>query len=324
MSNIRFHGIYAEYLKQFIEFKRNMGFKYQTEERMLLLFDRLTITLGEKEVGITKKFTDIWCVKRENESYIYRYNRNIALNQFSLYLSRIGIPSYISHIPKPKKSFTPYIYTEKEINAIFKVCDNLRCERKRMNSSYMVIPSLVRLLYGTGIRIGEALNLKTKDINLFDNFLIIKDAKNGKERVIPFSSSLSSVLQEYASYRDKMPLNRTEESFFFVQHNGNCCNSHTIYIRFQYILRQAGILFIGGHRGPRVHDLRHTFAVHSLAMMTDNNMDIYCSLPILSTYLGHLSLESTNQYVRLTAECYPNLVKQLEDIYINVFPEIQL
>ena len=323
MNNKCFIGIYADHIKQFIELKHSLGFKYNTEERILVRFDRLTVERCEKKIGITKELSEAWCMKRDNESYTNQYNRNVVLNQFSLYLSQVGIPSRTFHIRKQKKTFIPHIYTQREMGEIFNACDGLRCDRRRMNTSYMVMPSLIRLLYGTGIRIGEALCLKVKDVNLQDNFLILRDTKNGKERITPFSKSLSSVLQEYGLYRDKMPLVRTKNSFFFIQLNGKPCISHSIYIRFQYILRQANISFIGGHRGPRIHDLRHTFAVHSLAMMADGGMDIYCSLPILSTYLGHQSLEATNQYVRLTAEQYPNLIKETGDIYFNIFPQFK-
>jgi len=237
MNNKFFIGIYADHIKQFIELKHSLGFKYNTEERILVRFDRLTVERSEKRVGITKELSEAWCMKRDNESYTTQYNRNVVLTQFSLYLSQLGIPSHTSHIRKHQKTFIPHIYTLREMKEIFNACDGLRCDRRRMNTSYMVMPSLIRLLYGTGIRIGEALCLKAKDINLQENFLIVRDTKNGKERLIPFSKSLSSVLQEYESYRNKMPLVRTKNSFFFIQLNGNPCISHSIYIRFQYILR---------------------------------------------------------------------------------------
>ena len=95
-----------------------------------------------------------------------------------------------------------------------------------------------------------------------------------------------------------------------------------VYGWFRKILVRAGIPYAGGHQGPRIHDLRHTFAVHSLAKMAESGLDLYCALPYLSTYLGHQSIRATNGYVRLTAEMYPGLLKNIDTVCLNVFPKI--
>lgn len=319
---IVYKGIYASLLHEFVDFKRHCGFKYNTEEKIFLLFDRLTIDRKEVKPVISSDLADKWSIKRDNESDAYRYKRCIALNQFSLHLNRMGVESSMAYAPKPKKNFTPYIYTGKELDAILDACDNLVCGFIKRDSLYMAMPALVRLLSATGVRIGEALGLKIKDMNLTYNYLIIRDSKNGKERMLPFAESLAVVLKQYASHRDRV--NATSENdCFFTSVRGRKCSSEQIYKVFRKVLDKAGIPFKGGHYGPRVHDLRHTFAVRALESMADNGMDIYCSLPVLSTYLGHQSLEATNQYVRLTAEQHPGMVHNLEDIFINVFPALE-
>ncbi|MDR0431154.1 MAG: tyrosine-type recombinase/integrase [Tannerellaceae bacterium] len=319
---IVYKGIYASLLHEFIAFKRHCGFKYGTEEKIFLLFDRLTISSKEVKHGISRNLADRWSIKRDNESDAYRYKRCITLNQFSLHLNRMGFESAMAYAPKPKKNFTPYIYTGKELDTIFDVCDNLVCDFIKRDSLYMVMPALIRFLFATGVRIGEALGLKTKDVNLTHNYFIISDTKNGKERMLPFAEPLAVVLKQYASHRDR--INATSENeYFFTSARGRKCCSEQIYKVFRKVLDKAGIPFKGGHYGPRVHDLRHTFAVRALASMADSGMDIYCSLPVLSSYLGHQSLEATNQYVRLTAEQHPGLVRNIEDIFINVFPSLE-
>ena len=86
---------------------------------------------------------------------------------------------------------------------------------------------------------------------------------------------------------------------------------------------KANIPCIGSNQSPRIHDLRHTFAVTSLANMADAGIDLYVSLPILSNYLGHQSLEATNHYVRLTANMYPDLIKNVDMISLHLFPKIK-
>ena len=319
---IVFKGIYAAQMSEFIALKRHLGFKYNTEEKIMLLFDRLTIARQESVPGISIDLADAWSLKRENESDAYRYKRCITLNQFVLYLNRMGIKSSMAKAPKPKKNFTPHIYTQKELDRIFAECDNLKCDYVVRDSIYVVMPALIRFLFGTGVRIGEALALKVNDINLTYNYLTLRDTKNGKERRLPFTESLSAVLQQYIKHRGRLNPHK-ENGYFFITARGRQCNSGQIYKVFRKVLDNAGIPFNGGHYGPRVHDLRHTFAVKSLASMAENGMDIYCSLPILSTYLGHQSLEATNQYVRLTSEQHPGLIQSISNIFINVFPSLK-
>ncbi len=187
-----------------------------------------------------------------------------------------------------------------------------------MDTAIIILPALLRLLYGTGLRIGEALSLKNKDVNLVDNYLIVRDSKNGKERMIPISTSLSEVCTEYVRYRNLMPLPKLKEDRFFITLSGGGCNRDHVRKWFSKILCSAGIS--RDDHGPRIHDLRHTFSVHTLAMMAESGIDLYCSLPTLSTYLGHQSLDATNAYVRLTSQMYPGLLKDVDLICLNVFP----
>jgi site-specific recombinase XerD len=158
-----------------------------------------------------------------------------------------------------------------------------------------------------------------KDMNLEQKVFILRDTKNGKERLLPFTESLCNVLIQYCACRNRLNPNRVKP-YFFITARGRKCNSAQIYKVFRHILKEAQIPFKGSHSGPNVHQLRHTFAVRSLLQMVRDGMDMYCSLPILSTYLGHQSIEATSNYVRLTTEIYPELTHNAQDLLINVFP----
>src|SRR5690606_8464121 len=125
----------------------------------------------------------------------------------------------MARAPKPKKNFTPHIYTRKELDNIFGACDNLRCDYIRKDSLYIVMPALIRFLFGTGVRIGEALDLRTDDINLMHNHLTLRDTKNGKERLLPFSESMAIVLREYSKHRDRLA-SQKQIGFFFITARG--------------------------------------------------------------------------------------------------------
>ena len=323
MNNRAIWGIYAPYIRQLIDFKRSLGFKYVTEEIIYSLFDRVSIEFGETKVGISKELSDKWCERKNNESESYWIHRSACLARLSSYLCKIGIRSYIPQLPKHRSTFVPFVFSKNEMESVFAAADALRDKRKMMNSMIFVMPVLIRLLYGTGLRIGEALALRNLDVNLTDNFIVVRDSKNGKQRMIPISESLSAVCREYIHHRNDLPLLKSEEDCFFISLNGSSCSSDTVYRRFRDILKIAGIPFSGNHFGPRVHDLRHTFAVTSLAQMAESGIDMYSTLPILSTFLGHQSLSATDTYVRLTAEMHPGLLKNIDMVCLNLFPEIK-
>jgi integrase/recombinase XerD len=313
----KFHGIYAPYIDQLVTLKKQLGFKYTNEEYLFSLFDKFTISRGEKTVGITKRLAEEWSLSNPNESDYFRHKKALCLNQLSSFLTKQRISSYFLQLPRYKYNFCPHIYTKQEIASIFIACDNLALQ-SGLKSIIISIPALVRLLYGTGLRIGEALSLKNKDINLDENYLIVRDSKNGQERMIPISTSLSEVCKEYVANRNKIPVAGSD--YFFISLAGRKCKVCDVQRWFKKVLWDANIR--RSTTGPRLHDLRHTFSVHSLAMMAESGTDLYCSLPILSRFIGHLSLHSTNAYVRLTAEMYPGLLKEVEMICFNVFPKL--
>lgn len=162
----KYNGIYATLIDQYINFKKSLGYKFLDAIYVYCIFDRFTIDSNESVIGITKELADKWGVKRPNESDSTRYKRVFYLAQLSGFLNETGYPSYIPRLPKAYKStFTPYIFSKKELEAIFVTCDRLEAN-ENMDSCVNVIPALFRVLYGTGIRIGEAVTLKNEDVNL--------------------------------------------------------------------------------------------------------------------------------------------------------------
>lgn len=320
-----YKSIYALHIKNFIEMKRTFGYKYTRQEGMLFLIDELAYQRKESQEGITKEFVEAWKKITRNQTENYTYSRVSVLALFSSYLSDLGIKTYIPKLPPSRKEkyALPYIYSIKEVNALFSASDGLRLQIMSYNSCLFSIPILLRFLYATGLRIGEALILKIDKVNLEKNYILIKDSKNSKERIIPISESLAVTLKDYIYYRNKLPL-RTKSENLFIKLNGDPLR-HTgaLAAQFRKCLLKAGIQFTGNKQGPRIHDLRHTFACHSLANMARSGIDLYTSLPILSAYLGHQSLEATNRYVRLTSNIFPELIEDIDALCINVFPKTE-
>lgn len=134
---------------------------------------------------------------------------------------------------------------------------------------------------------------------------------------------MHQALRQYLEARSRLPLLRADtlESPFFISPSGLALNQSRVYGWFRIILRKCGIPHCA-KKGPRVHDLRHTFAVHSLMHQVKNGADIYCMLPILAVFLGHKKLSDTEIYVRLTQEMYPDILKQEITITRFLFPSL--
>lgn len=312
----KFVGIYAPYLEQYLADKRQLGFKQETEEAIFGVFDRFTIERCETRVGITAELSQSWLKAGSGLSSSYNYHRVVLINQLAAFLNEQGIRSFISRLPVFRKDFVPYIYSHEELKKLFDAADSYRAT-KGFRQIMFAIPALLRLLYATGLRCGETLALSTGDVNLADRYLIVRDSKNGQQRVIPFSVSTATVLSQYAFYRDRLPVGLKKDDRFFIAPDGRRISRDTLSRWFGRLLSAAGI---SSGRGATLHALRHTFSVHSLVKMAECGIDIYCALPILSTYLGHKTIESTNHYVRLVSIIYPDLLKEVDKICINVFP----
>jgi len=316
---MEFYGVNAYFLEQYIAFKRNMGYALK-DIYTFKMFDRFTIENGATTVGLTKELADKWAEKRPNESDVTRYKRVNDIINFSIYLNHLGYQSYIPRQLKTyQTTFTPYIFSQEELKSFFAACDTI--EVHGQSTMKYVLPVVFRMIYGCGLRVSEALSLKYEDVNLDKGYIIIREPKNGKDRILPLSGSLIDVCVQY---RRRCLSAHNPGDYFFTQKNGQRYASNTVYRWFRRILWKAGISHGGRGMGPRVHDLRHSFSVHSLAEMSRKGLDLYYSLPILSKYLGHRSLEATDKYVRLTSEMYPELIQEVNSLCSYVFPEVKL
>ncbi|MET3114611.1 integrase/recombinase XerD [Pedobacter sp. CG_S7] len=316
-----FISIYGKHIEEFIALKRKLGFKFIAGEIYLSQIDQMAETLGEESEGITREFAKRCYEKKPCETRLTSYTKVSFLAQFSRYLQDIGIPSFVPKLPPfPHSSFVPHIFSQLEVQAIFEACDRLRLTDFQRQTSLFCMPALLRLLYGTGIRISEARSLKIEDLDIEAQYLKVRDSKNGKERIVPLSDSLTQVCRDYLWYRKRLT-GASQSEYLFVTLNGNKVGQ-SVGSWFRKCLAETDITNNTGG-SPRIHDLRHTFAVTSLANMADQGIDMYVSLPILSNYLGHQSLKSTEYYVRLTANMFPQLVQQLDTICLDVFPKFR-
>jgi integrase/recombinase XerD len=163
----------------------------------------------------------------------------------------------------------------------------------------------------TGLRISEALDLRSEDVDLTEGILTIRGTKFGKSRLVPIHASTQKVLSAYASERDRFLVGRPA-SFFFVSRQGRPLEPSQVRRTFYKLSRRTGLRGASASHGPRLHDFRHRFAVETLVQWYRSNQDVERRLPILSTYLGHVHVSDTYWYLTACPELMGLVVKRLE------------
>lgn len=322
IKNFIYTGPFKDYCPQYVSYKRGVGFDFGEASQYLLRYmDEFFKKYNISSPLLTKMMVENFISQRDGESKKTQHMRMCIIRQFALFMNRIGFEFYV--YPPNKlipivKTFTPYIFTRNEINRMTKVVDSLTyCPNSK--NYHMIYPMLFRMLYGCGLRINEALSLKKSELDLENGILTISKTKNKMNRLIPMSWSLTSYCRHYVK---NMKFDMLNEGYFYPSRDGGRYHRTPVYIKFKQFMKLAGII-PEGSVGPRVHDIRHSYAVHALEQMIRNGQDIYCTLPILSAYLGHCCIESTEKYLRLTEEAYESIIDATASLYTDVFPKVE-
>jgi len=191
-------------------------------------------------------------------------------------------------------------------------------------SILFILPALLRVLYSTGIRIGEALSVQNKDIDFERHVIVLNKTKNRCQRLAPINESLECVLKQYINYRNRIPVANiaNPESYLFVSTTGRACTRRAVLTYFHRILALCDIPRHCDRRGPRLHDVRHTGGVHALIKLIKEGGDIYSFLPLLATFMGHKKVLDTETYLRLTQEVYPEILQMNAEITSEIYSSL--
>ena len=311
MKQFEFTSKLSTMMDLYVESRISEGYQARAERYYLQEFDALSKTMHD-EPFVTKELIEAWDAIKPylaNRTKIARHN---TIRAFAVFAYVRDGKSYVPDTSRLKENstFVPYVFTVEEISRIVYAADNLSY-RGNAPTRHLVIPAVIRMLYGCGLRVNEALRLKTEDVNLSTGVLSIYNAKGGKDRYVPMHSSLTEYLKKYNS-----ALPKAREWFF------PSATSHyqrgSFYQNFRELLFLSGIPHTG--KGPRVHDLRHTFAVHTLETQLSSGCNPMVILPRLAVYLGHKHYRDTCWYIHLTAASYPELSKKLDMAFAGIIP----
>jgi integrase len=313
-------SLLASRIEGFIAHKRAIGYRYQTGAGVLRRFDDFCYRQYRDVAVLSREMVSQWAQRTPWESDGTRAIRIVPIRQFARYLCCNGLEAYVL----PERMFPagaryiPHIFSDEELVALFSAAD--RCPHLTGSDRHLVMPLLFRILYCCGLRVSEATALRRRNVDLGSGVLTIQGGKYGKDRKVPMALDLAERCRRY----DAVVHGGSGADTYFLKgaSNGHPIHRATVYGNFRTFLWSAGISHGGKGLGPRVHDLRHTFAVHCLRRWVEKGMDLSAYLPILKTYLGHTSFRETAYYLRLTADLFPSITGRVEQEIGQLLPSV--
>ena len=321
MSNYEFKSNFSEYICGLIKQKRAIGYKYEPQEAILRRFDMFCYTYYPNEHTLTKELVLHWGTRTCTESIRTQRRRITPIRSLGEYISCFAEKEayiYPMRVLPRHSSYTPHIFSDEEIKNLSEAIDNVKyCANAPIR--HLILPIYFRVLYCCGLRLSEVQKLTPEQVDLENGILTILDSKNGKDRLIPMHESLTEMCRIYAK---KARIYETNQAYFFPNTCGGEYSSSSLYKFFRAKLWECRISHGGRGSGPRIHDFRHTFAVKCLKSWVISKKDLNACLPYLKTYLGHCSFNDTAYYLRLTADIYPELLKQIEESCGGIIPVI--
>jgi len=271
----------AEVIDAYVVRQRSLGMRFEAAARLLHQFSR---AVGDQQIDEvtpqavtsflygTTGLTATWALK-------FRVLR--GLYRFAISRGYIGSSPLPTDLPKLQRQQTPYVYSTDELRRLLEATEILKVGYSRH------VPAMYRtmllLLYGTGMRIAETLRLTLQDVDLVERVIIIRGTKFFKTRLVPFGPKLSSELIMHIRVRSLLPMPHGNASPLFASRGVRGWTYPNVITMFQHVRRAAGIECpIGVPRPPRLHDLRHTAAVHRVVAWYRSGQDVQRLLPQLA------------------------------------------
>ena len=295
----------------FLQYKRFLGYKYKTDEVVI------------KEIVKYLENNNINIITKEIVEDYARINSNLSPNtiarnmgvfrEFCKYLKLQKVEAY--QIPngiytRNTNNYIPYIFSKNEMKNIYNNLNSVLNSPRYNYYRKTIYPLIIKILYQTGMRIGEVLSLKINDYDIENGILYIKDPKNNMERLICLPKNIIVELNNYIS----------KFNYLFNENNAIFnAKSAAIEKYFYKVLKEVNINRTD--TGPRLHDLRHTFVVHRIEKYTKEQVDFNVMLPVLQAHLGHQSLSSLTYYFHMTEHILKDINKVSEEYFGYLIPK---
>lgn len=286
-------------LQQYLDLRHRLGFKLVEDGLLLPKFVRFI--QQQKAPFITTQLALQWATQVSDCHPAHSARRLRAVRHFAQYASgfdtRTEVPAQ-GLLPHRYLRIQPFLYSDREIAQLLAVAEKLPGPTTFRAATYS---TLFGLLVITGMRVGEAMRLQPGDIDYEHGVLVVRYSKNQRTRLIPLHSTTLAKLKQYEELRHQL-YPQPQSPNFFLSEQGCRLTHTTVRYWFLHLCRQIGLCHPPGRRGPRIHDLRHRFALATLLHWYRTRVDVEAHLPELATYLGHLHTADTYWYISATPE----------------------
>jgi integrase len=296
-------------LNDYLKLRRQLGFKLSSAGCLLRNFVRFAEAQGS--AFITTKMALRWATLPQNIQLAQKSYRLAKVRGFAKYLSAIDSRTEVPPqklLPNQYYRKKPYLYRPEEIIELMEGSRKLAAPNKIKGETHA---TLIGLLAATGMRVGEALGLDRDDVDLKQGLLTVRKAKGNKTRLVPIHSSTKAALQKYLHLQER-DIPRVGSDRFFLSEKGTPLRQNAVNQWFLFVSCKIGLRATGSSQGPRLHDLRHYFAIGTLLKWYRSKTDVEAHLPELTTYLGHVHVRDTYWYFTSTPELLKLATLRLE------------
>lgn len=297
-------------LEDYLTVRRALGHKLAGAEYLLRKF--IAFLAEQGAATVTTGLAVTWATLPADASAVYQAQRLSAIRGFASWLQSIDPAAEVPPagvLTARAARAVPYLYSSEEIAALMAAAQRLRYPMRRCTYE-----ALVGLLAVTGLRVGEAIRLGRDDVCADPGLVRVIGSKFGKSREVPLDPSTVEALCRYAQRRDQL-CPGPQAGSFFLSATGERLVYRSVLSVFHRLTRHAGLGPRSERCRPRIHDLRHSFAVSTLVDWHRAGMDVQAMLPLLSTYMGHVDPKSTYWYLTATPELLGLAARRLEDAF---------
>lgn len=295
------------HLEEYLALRRALGFRLERAGRLLPAFAAFAERAGVSTV--TVELAVAWAVLPANASPAWAAQRLGVVRGFARYLQTVDADAQVPPadlLPARARRPTPYLCSDADVVALMAAARSLAHPLKAAT-----FETLIGLLAVTGLRGGEAMRLDRDDIDWTGRLLTVRGAKFGKSRQVHLHATTLAALRRYGLLRDRLCRSPASASVFISTSGARLCHA-TVQPTFRRLVRQAGVGLEETTRRPRMHDLRHSFAVRTLLGWYRDGGDVQARLPALSTHLGHVDPGATYWYLSASPELLGLAARRLE------------
>lgn len=320
-----FKSVFADEIIAYLNLRMSIGHRINNDRFVLHNLDSYLQTIELKEKHLPYSIIEEWfSTLAANTGANTAIVRISHYTQFANYLSSLGYHAFIPEKPGADHSYVPYIFSQRELDEIVKAADDtVKTSTDYGRHTAICCAIIIRILIGCGLRIGEALSLRTEDVDIETGVLSIRKAKENKDRLVPMHNSLTNVLRLYIE--SSVP--QKDGLLFPSKRKMKTISTEVVRGYFNKYLELAGI-----HKPPLdhkgrnicIHCLRHTFAVFSFRQLHNEGYDLYDETPILSYYMGHENIYGTETYLHNSSEIKSDMIEVMEEYNHahGIFPEV--